>query len=134
MCAEQCDVAKHKQTPNTLGSRQYTLGALLLVITVFSVFLSVWRVIGGGVGPIELAIVGLAVPWILMGILLRLRRVLAVIFCLFAGAVLSPPDPISMLLVAVPLSCAYLIGVWLYARRKNVVTAAVDSETQQEHE
>jgi hypothetical protein len=116
--------------PDAQGGRQYTLRTLLLVMTALGVLLSIWRILGGGVGAMEFAVLGIGVPCVLVGALSGWPRCLGVIACVFIGALLSPPDPLSMLILAVPLSCVYciVVAVWCASRKRR--DEEVDSESQ----
>ena len=54
--------------------------------------------------------------------------------CLLAGAIVSPPDPASMLIVAVPLTCVYCGAVVAWSRSRKRRVAEGDSASQEETE
>ena len=63
-----------------------------------------------GVGPLEIGLLlALAMGW---SFTTQTRRWMpAVLACLALGIVATPPDPVSMLLVAVPLIVVFAAGV-----------------------
>ena len=75
------------------------------------------------VGPVELLIVAVATVYILLVTLLSRNRwawMLGLIACFIAAALFSPADPLSMLLVVVPLCVMYTIAVFAWkAPRKS---------------
>ncbi len=44
---------------------------------------------------------------------LRKYRKIAIIVCFIVGGILTPPDPISQFMVAIPLLLLYQIGIWI---------------------
>jgi Sec-independent protein secretion pathway component TatC len=127
--------ARNKQSLNAQGKRQYTLSSLLLTITTVAVLISVWLVFGRQTpGAIELAMLAGGIPCLFLGALLGWPRCLGVIVCLLAGAIVSPPDPASMLIVVVPLTCVYCIAVVAWSRSRKRRGAEVDPASQEETE
>ncbi len=68
-----------------------------------------WHV---GIGPLEIAVL-FAVAMVLSFSSRTRRWMVAVLPCLVLGVVVSPPDPVSMLLVGVPLIAVLALGVSL---------------------
>lgn len=107
------------------------VGALLMA--ALEVLFSVWGVSGvwQSVGPIELSLLlVLGMPCVLVGALLGWPQCVGVIACLFFGVFLSPPDPASMLILAVPLSFVYWIRViaWSASRSQQAGTTIIGGE------
>ena len=44
---------------------------------------------------------------------LRKYRRFAIVICFILGGILTPPDPVSQFLVAIPLLLLYQIGIWI---------------------
>jgi Sec-independent protein secretion pathway component TatC len=127
----------NKQSLDAPGKRQYTLRSLLLAITTVVVLFSVWLVFGRPTpvpGAIELAMLAGGIPCLFLGAMLGWPRCLGVIVCLLAGAIVSPPDPASMLIVAVPLTCVYCVAIAAWSRAQKRRGAEVDLASQEETE
>jgi sec-independent protein translocase protein TatC len=77
--------------------------------------------------PVVLALLGLA--GIVSAKLLRTGRRYAIVGVFGVAAVLTPPDPISMLSLALPICLLYEISIWCVAlielRRKRETAATV---------
>jgi Sec-independent protein secretion pathway component TatC len=73
------------------------------------------------IGWVELILlVVVAVPILLVGVLTRHRWVLGVIGCVAVAVVATPPDVMTTLLLALPLSAVYVVAalVWLAWRKR----------------
>lgn len=64
------------------------------------------------IGPMELVLLlAAACAMLLLGASGR-RWLVGVVPCLVIGAAVTPADPVSMLLVALPLAAAFAVGVY----------------------
>ena len=75
---------------------------------------------------------GFAVASLVHSSFLRKSRKFAFLICFFLGAVFTPPDPTSMVLMAVPLYLLYEFGLILMARiekRREEADANTDADT-----
>ena len=50
--------------------------------------------------------------------------------CLFVGALLTPPDPQSMLYVGVPLMIVYVLGIWRWKGSRRRTPPIEDSRSK----
>jgi hypothetical protein len=113
----------------TASKKTRPVGLVLLTLTFLGGLAAAlsWTLYRAGVaiaiGPIELLVVGVGTVYILL--LTVLSRgwwawVLGLIPCFVAAVLLTPPDPLSMLLVGVPLCVLYTVAVFAWrARRKS---------------
>lgn len=81
---------------------------------------SMWVVACGLIFQIPVVSYSLSKIGLLTPELLRTYRRHAIVMCLIVSAMLTPPDPISQILIALPLTILYEISIWVsrYANKK----------------
>ncbi len=81
---------------------------------------AMWVIACGMIFQIPVVSYSLSKIGILTPVLLRTYRRHAIVLCLVISAMLTPPDPISQILIALPLTILYEISIWVsgYANRK----------------
>jgi Sec-independent protein secretion pathway component TatC len=92
---------------------QYSLRTLLILLTLAAIALSLLRC----VGPVELfglMALGAASLVVIVSVSRRWLWTLGFACCALIGILATPADPLSALLVAVPLCCVYGLGVWVW--------------------
>lgn len=80
-------------------------------ISAYFSSLTMWTLVCGIVFQLPLVSYSLSKIGILTPEFLKKNRKIALILCLVASAFLTPPDPVSQLLLAVPLVILYEIGI-----------------------
>jgi sec-independent protein translocase protein TatC len=81
---------------------------------------SMWVVACGLIFQIPVVSYSLSKIGLLTPELLKTYRRHAIVMCLIVSAMLTPPDPISQILIALPLTILYEISIWVsrYANKK----------------
>jgi len=81
---------------------------------------SMWVVACGLIFQIPVVSYSLSKIGLLTPELLKTYRRHAIVMCLILSAMLTPPDPISQVLIALPLTILYEISIWVsrYANKK----------------
>jgi len=113
MTAQHC-----KHVPAKRHRFQFTLRTLLLVMILLSILLGFMR----NVGPVELLLLaGLGGLAIFVAVCAGNRSswILGVMLCGVIAMVVTPADPVSMLIVLVPLCCVYALALlaWRVLRK-----------------
>ncbi|MTI87986.1 MAG: twin-arginine translocase subunit TatC [Balneolaceae bacterium] len=82
--------------------------------------MAMWTISCGVVFQIPVVSYMLSKIGILTPDFLRKYRRHAIVLCLVLSAMLTPPDPVSQILIAVPLTLLYQLSIWIsgYANRK----------------
>lgn len=82
--------------------------------------ISMWVIACGVIFQIPVVSYSLSKIGILTPELLKTYRRHAIVLCLVLSAMLTPPDPISQILIALPLTVLYEFSIWVsrYANRK----------------
>ena len=83
---------------------------------------SMWVVACGLIFQIPVVSYSLSKIGLLTPELLKTYRRHAIVMCLILSAMLTPPDPISQVLIALPLTILYEISIWVsrYANKKRI--------------
>ena len=98
------------------------LAGVLTVVLVAVVVCSVWEVANEGAEPGELilySLAGLLIVAVFAPLLFTWPWMAGLAACFAIAMVLTPADPQSVLIVAVPLSAFYLLGVLFWKRSRS---------------
>ena len=98
-------------SPRERRRSQYSLRTVLAVILLLSLLLAGWRVSGGVAGGLELVLLVVAAVSVMAGASLGWPWNLGIVVCMIVAVFYTPPDPITALMVGMPLCLGYTLGV-----------------------
>ncbi len=84
-------------------------------VNTYFTSVAMWVIACGIIFEIPFVTYALSKLGLLTPDLMRRYRRLAILICFVVGAILTPPDPISQTLVALPLVLLYEISIWISA-------------------
>jgi sec-independent protein translocase protein TatC len=82
-------------------------------ISAYFSSLTMWTLASGIIFQLPFVSYGLSKAGLLTPEFLRKYRKPAIVICLIVAAFLTPPDPVSQLLMAIPLLILYEVGIWV---------------------
>lgn len=82
-------------------------------ISAYFSSLTMWTMASGLIFQLPVVSYGLSRIGLLTPEFLRRNRKVALVICLVLAAFLTPPDPVSQLLLAIPLVILYEFGIWI---------------------
>jgi Sec-independent protein secretion pathway component TatC len=114
---------KTTQPPDDASRREgrglrFSLRSVLVAILLLSLLLAGWRISGGAAGALELVLLAVAAVSLMTGASLGWPWNLGIVVCLIVAVFYTPPDPITTLIVAIPLCLGYTIGVITWNTRR----------------
>jgi len=84
-------------------------------ITAYFSSLTMWTLTCGIIFQLPFVSYSLSRIGLLTPEFMRKHRRIAIVVCFIMGAILTPPDPVSQFMIAVPLVVLYEVGIWISA-------------------
>lgn len=82
-------------------------------ITAYFSSLTMWTMASGFIFQLPVVSYGLSKVGLLTPEFLKKNRKIALVVCLILAAFLTPPDPVSQMLLAIPLVLLYEVAIWI---------------------
>jgi sec-independent protein translocase protein TatC len=84
-------------------------------ITAYFSSLTTWTLVCGIIFQLPFVSYSLSRIGLLTPEFMRKHRRIAIVICFILGALLTPPDPVTQFMIAIPLLILYELGIWVSA-------------------